>query len=298
MRLVRSLTRSCASARPQRDQQHRRVLRELARADAVAGLHVHERVGEHGRHAGALGDQLVEPGQHGAAAGEHDVVDLVVLRRREEELQRARDLERERLHERLQHVVVVVLGQPLVALRRLGFLGRQVERALDVHRQLVAAERLVAGEQELVVAQHVEVRDVRADVDERDVLVAAVGRQRRRDHAERLLRRVRLDVHHARLQSRGLGDGDAVVDLLLARRGDQHLDLVRIVRRRADDLEVEVDLVEREGYVLIGLGLDGKLELLLLLPGGYDDLLGDHHRRRKRERDRAVAAAEALEARA
>ena len=196
------------------------------------------------------------PGSSGAAAGEHDLVDLVVRRRREEELQRAGDLERERLHERLQHVVVVVLRQPLVLLRRLGFLRRQVERPLDVLRQLVAAERLVAGEQELVVAQHVEVRHVRADVDQRDVLVAPVRGQRRRDQAERFLRRVGLDVHHARLQARGLGDRDAVLDLLLARGGDQHLDLVGIVRRRAEDLEVEVDLVERERDVLVGLGLD------------------------------------------
>jgi len=58
--------------------------------------------------------------------------------------------------------------EALARLGRLGLLGRQVERALDVVGQLVAAERLVAGEQELVVAQHVEVRDVRADVDQRD----------------------------------------------------------------------------------------------------------------------------------
>jgi hypothetical protein len=45
--------------------------------------------------------------------------------------------------------------------------------------QLVAAERLVAGEQELVVAQHVEVRHVGADVDQRDVLVASARGQRR-----------------------------------------------------------------------------------------------------------------------
>ena len=41
-------------------------------------------------HLRALGDELVEPGEHRAAAGEHDVVDLVVRGRGEEELQRAR----------------------------------------------------------------------------------------------------------------------------------------------------------------------------------------------------------------
>ena len=132
----------------------------------------------------------------------------------------------------------------------------------------------------------------------RDVLVAPVGGQRRRDQLERLLRRVRLDVHDPRLQSRGFGDGDPVLDLFLARRGDQHLDLVGVVRRGAEDLEVEVDLVERERDVLVGLGLDRQLELLLVLAGRDDDLLGDHHGGRQRQRHVAVAGAEALPARA
>ena len=118
--------------------------------------------------------------------------------------------------------------------------------------------------------------------------------QRRRDELERLLHRVGLDVHHARLEAGGLGDGDPVLDLLLARGGDQHLRLFGIVRRRTDDLEVEVDLVERERNVLIGLGLDLKLEVLLLLARRDDDLLGDDHRGRKGERDVAVAAAQPL----
>ena len=75
--------------------------------------------------------------------------------------------------------------------------------------------------------------------------------------------RVGLDVHHPRPESGGVGDGDAVVDLFLARGRDQHLDLVGIVRRRTEDLEIEVDLVERERDVLVGLGLDLELELLL-----------------------------------
>ena len=203
------------------------------------------------------------PGQQRAAAGEHDLVDLVVRRRREEELQRAGDFQRQRFHERLQHVGVVVLRQPLVLLGRLGLFRRQVERALDVLGQLVAAEGLVAGEQELIVAQDVEVHDVGADVDQRDVLVAAVGRQRRRDQPERLLRsRTTRRPSPRGLQAGGLGDGDAVLDLFLARGRDQHLDFVGVVRRRAEDLEVEVDLVERERDVLVGLGLDLELELL------------------------------------
>ena len=63
-----------------------------------------------------------------------------------------------------------------------------------------------------------------------------------------------------------------------------------------EDLEIEVDLVERKRYVLVGLGLDGELELLFLLAGGYDDLLRDHHGGGKGHRDVAVAAAQALPA--
>src|SRR5690349_15660284 len=133
-----------AHGEARRDHQHRRLLRELARPHALGRLHRRERVGDDRGHARALRDQLVEAGQERAAAGDHDLVDLVVRRRREEELQRARRLEGERLHERLQDVVVVVLRQPLVLPRRLRFLGRQVERALDVLRQLIAAERLIA----------------------------------------------------------------------------------------------------------------------------------------------------------
>ncbi len=122
------------------------------------------------------------------------------------------------------------------------------------------------------------------------------GRQRRRDQAEDFLRGIGLDVHHPGLQAGGLGDGDAVLDLFLARRGDQDLDLVGVVRRWAQDLEIEVDLVQREGDVLVGLGLDGKLEFLFLLAGRDDDLFGDDHRGRQRHGNIAVAAAEAFPA--
>ena len=136
--------------------------------------------------------------------------------------------------------------------------------------------------------------DVRTDVHERDVLVASVRRQRRPDQLERLLRRVRFDVHDAGLQAGALGRRHPVLHFLLAGGGDQHLDLVGVVRCPAQDLEIEVDFIERERNVLVGLGLDGELELLLFLAGRDDNLLGDDHRGRECQRDVAVAAAEAL----
>src|SRR5204863_1845047 len=57
---------------------------------------------------------------------------------------------------------------------------------------------------------------------------------------------------------------------------------------------VEVDLVERKRYVLVGFRFDRQLEVLVTLTGGDDDLLGDDHRGGKRERRVAVAGAEAL----
>ena len=74
---------------------------------------------------------------------------------------------------------------------------------------------------------------------------------------------MRFDVEHHRLQAGGLGQALAVLHAVLARRGDQHLDVADRRRARADDAEVEADLVERERDVLVGLGLDLDLELLL-----------------------------------
>ena len=130
--------------------------------------------------------------------------------------------------------------------------------------------------------------DMGADVDQGDVLVAAVGRKRRRDHHERFLGGVRLDVHDPRLEPGGIGDRHAVLDLFLARGGDQDFDFLGIVGRRSKDLEIEIDLVERKRDVLVGLGLDLQLQLLFLLAGRDDDLLGDDHGRGKRHGDQRL----------
>ena len=57
------------------------------------------------------------------------------------------------------------------------------------------------------------------------------------------------------------------------------------VGARADDAEVEADLVERERDVLVGLGLDLQFELFFAQAGGQHDLLGDHRRLRHRHHD-------------
>ena len=54
------------------------------------------------------------------------------------------------------------------------------------------------------------------------------------------------------------------------------------VGARADHAEVEADFVQREGDVLVGLGLDLDFEFLLGHAAGQDDLLGDDGRGRQR----------------
>ena len=105
------------------------------------------------------------------------------------------------------------------------------------------------------------------------------------DAAHRQARGMRLDVEHHRLQAGGLGQALAVLHAVLARRGDQHLDVADRRRARADDAEVEADFVERERDVLVGFGLDLQLELFLAQAGRQHDLLGDDRRLRHRHHD-------------
>ena len=70
-----------------------------------------------------------------------------------------------------------------------------------------------------------------------------------------------LDVDDARLQA-GRLDGDlALLDVLRARRDEQHVDHVGVALAVADDLEVEADFLHRERNVLVGLELDLAFEI-------------------------------------
>ena len=136
--------------------------------------------------------------------------------------------------------------------------------------------------------------DMGADIDQGDVLVAAVGRKRRRDHHERFLGGVRLDVHDPRPEPSRIGDRDPVLHLFLARGRYQDFDFLGVVGRRSKDLEIEIDLVQRKGDVLVRLGLDLELQLFLALARRNDDFLGNHHCRRQRHGDIAISGAKAL----
>ncbi len=84
---------------------------------------------------------------------------------------------------------------------------------------------------------------------------------------------------------------DAVFDLFLARRGDQHFDVVGRVGNRTQHLEVQADLVERERDVLVRLAFDLHLEFFLAQVAGQRYALRDDRRGRQRHRDVADLAA-------
>ena len=236
-----------------------------------------ERVGDAGRHLGARVHHLVEPGNHRRAAGEQDVVDAVVLRRGEEELQRALHFHGQVLHERAQHLGLEVIGQAAGALGVLGLLRAHAVAADDVLGELVAAERLLARVHRLVVAQHRHVHDVGADVDDRDVLVLAAAGQRSapRARARSAARTTRRPSPAAfRPADSATATRSSTFSLRVA--AIMHFLLLGVGRRRAEHLEIEVHLLERERDVLVGLALDLDLELVLAQRGRHDDLLGDH----------------------
>jgi hypothetical protein len=70
-----------------------------------------------------------------------------------------------------------------------------------------------------------------------------------------------LDVHDSGLESGRLDGHLALLDVLGARRDEQHVDHVGIAFAIADDLEVEADFFHREGDVLICLELDLAFEV-------------------------------------
>jgi hypothetical protein len=199
----------------------------------------------------------------------------VVRRAGEEILQRAADLLRQAVDEGREDGRFVVLGQVAGELLLLGLLEREAILARDQLRQLGAAEGLVAIVELLVVAQHLQAGGVGTDFEQGHQRIAAFVGQRRDHAAHRQARGVRLDVQDDRRQPGRLGQALAILHAVLARRGEQHLDITQRCRARADDAEVETHFVERERNVLIGFGLDLKLHLFLAQTGGQDDLLGD-----------------------
>jgi hypothetical protein len=119
----------------------------------------------------------------------------------------------------------------------------------------------------LVVAQHLQAGGVGADL-EQATSASALRWQGATTRGPWPARRMGLDVQHHRLQAGGFGQALPVLHAVLARRGDQHLDIASRRGAGADDAEVEADLVQRERDVLVGLGLDLQFHSSSRRPAG------------------------------
>ena len=106
----RRRTRShCRTRQPAGNQQRRGVSRQVFRANLGTEAHVREGIGDQGIHLRAPRHRLGQTRDDGAAAGEHDVVDLIELGGGEEELQRPANFLRQTLDKRTQHCRLVVV---------------------------------------------------------------------------------------------------------------------------------------------------------------------------------------------
>ena len=166
----------------------------------------------------------------------------------------------------------------------------------DVLRQLIPAESLLATVKRLAVTQHGQSHDIRADVNQCDNLPPPVVGQLFLDQAVGCKRRVRFDINDDRFQTGRFGHRHAILDLFLARCGDQHLDLIRRRRCWPQNLKIEVYFVKRERNVLIRLRFNEHLELFFALAGGDNDFFGNHVRSRQGQRHIAHRGREFLPA--
>jgi hypothetical protein len=151
------------------------------------------------------------------------MVDLVVLRRRKEELQGPRNLQREIVKKRPLQVGLEVLRQvacPFGSFRL--FLAHAI-LAHDVLGQLASAESLFTRIHRLIVAQYGDVHDVRPDVDQGNGLVLAASRKLALDQFECCLGGIRFDIHDQRLQACRFGHSNTILDFFLAGGRNQHL---------------------------------------------------------------------------
>ena len=109
-----------------------------------------------------------------------------------------------------------------------------------------------------------------------------------------VLERERLDVDDLRGEARGRDGGLALLDVLGARRHQQHVERIVVLLGRAEHLEVVADLVHRERDVLVGLQFDLRLEVGGAQVARHLDHLGD--RRVAADRDGHLLAAVRLAA--
>ncbi len=238
-----------------------------------------------------LGDRFRQARQRGGAAGQHDVVHLVVRRAGEEELQRTADFLGHAVHKGPQHAGFIVVGQVAVALLGFSLFGRKTVLAHDQLRQLGAAEGLVPVIKNVVVLDDLHAGGEGADFEQRDHGVHALVGQGLDKPACGQARGVGFDVDDDGLEAGSFSQTLAVLDFLAAGSGYQYLDIAGRRGARADHAEIEADLFKRERDVLVGLRLDLDLQFGFRHAAGKDDFLGDDGRRGQRHGDTLGACA-------
>ena len=163
----------------------------------------------------------------------------------EVELQRAAHLLAHVVDERVEHLGLVVGRQPAFLLGASRLLHAEAVRPHDFLGQLLAAEGEVARIGDLEVAQHRERRAAGTEVDDGDVALHAAVRHLVREQPARVFEGEGLDVDDAGGEPGGLHGCLALLDVLGARRHEQHVEHVGIFLGRADDLEVVAHLFHR-----------------------------------------------------
>ena len=221
-----------------------------------------ERIADLRRDADAAADDVGDARDVGAAAADQNLVRLLAAAAGgEEELQRAADLLRHVVDESVEHFGLIVARQAAFLLGAARVLHAEAVGAHDFLGELLPAEREIARVDDFEVLEHAECRRARAEVDDGDELVGAGVRHLMGQQLARVLDGECLDVDDPRLQP-GRLDGDlALLDVLGARRDEQHVDHVGIALAVADDLEVEADFLHRERNVLVCLQLDLAFEI-------------------------------------
>ena len=123
--------------------------------------------------------------------------------------------------------------------------------------------------------EHDQRRHRRADIDDGDHRVFRHGELVGHE-LECVFHRERFDIHHTGGQSAEIESGHAQVDVLRARRGQQHVHHLRVVFHRTDDFKIETDFFERIRNVLIRFDLDLSFEIVFGQIGRHRNDFGDH----------------------
>ncbi|MDT4850738.1 hypothetical protein FQZ97_848950 [compost metagenome] len=153
------------------------------------------------------------------------MIDLVVRRAGEEELQGTPHFLGHALDEGLQHGALVVLGQISRALLGFGLIRGEPVLANDELCELSAAKGLVTLVEHFIVADDLQAGGHRSDFEQGHQRINALIGQGLDDPASGKAGGVGLDIHDHRLEPGRFGQALTVRNFFLARRSNQDLDV-------------------------------------------------------------------------